>query len=348
MLTQRVLNRTLLARQGLLDPFDQALPEVLEQVGGIQMQYAPCGYVGSWSRMVAMRRDTLTAALEQRRIVQATLLRATIHLVTPADYWRYTAGVRRARQEWWLRTARGRKLPEVDYGELARVVRAALGSGTARREDLIGALVSAGYPKVLWEGVVLWVDLVRAPPSGTWARRRADLFALADDWLAPVEVAEADGITALVAGYLRAFGPAPAKDIASWAGLPAAPINAAISAMGLTLHRDEAGATLVDLPGLATVDADAPAPVRLLPTWDATLLVHARRTGVLPEHLRPRVFTNANPQSVGTVLVDGAVAGSWSWRDDHVTTELWHAVPAGERRAVTREADRLTAFYRTG
>lgn len=34
MLTRRVLNRTLLARQGLLDPFDQALPEVLEQVGG--------------------------------------------------------------------------------------------------------------------------------------------------------------------------------------------------------------------------------------------------------------------------------------------------------------------------
>ena len=31
-----------------------------------------------------------------------------------------------------------------------------------------------------WNGVGLFVDLVRAPPSGTWERRRADIFALAD------------------------------------------------------------------------------------------------------------------------------------------------------------------------
>ena len=30
-------------------------------------------------------------------------------------------------------------------------------------------------------------------------------------------------------------------------------------------------------------DPETPAPVRFLPTWDAVLLVHARRTGVLPD-----------------------------------------------------------------
>jgi hypothetical protein len=26
----------------------------------------------------------------------------------------------------------------------------------------------------VWNGVGLWVDMVRVPPSGTWERRRAD------------------------------------------------------------------------------------------------------------------------------------------------------------------------------
>ena len=34
-----------------------------------------------------------------------------------------------------------------------------------------------------WNGLQHFVDLVRAPPSGTWDRRRADRFALAEDWL---------------------------------------------------------------------------------------------------------------------------------------------------------------------
>jgi len=32
-------------------------------------------------------------------------------------------------------------------------------------------------------GVGLWIDLVRVPPSGTWERRRADLFGLAEEWI---------------------------------------------------------------------------------------------------------------------------------------------------------------------
>jgi len=42
------------------------------------------------------------------------------------------------------------------------------------------------------------------------------------------------------------------------------------------------------------------APVRYLGTWDALLLVHARRTGVLPERVRPILFTTKTPQSLPT------------------------------------------------
>jgi DNA glycosylase AlkZ-like len=81
--------------------------------------------------------------------------------------------------------------------------------------------------------------------------------------------------------------------------------------MTLRTFRDEQGRTLLDLPRAPLPNADAPAPVRLLPTWDATLLVHARRTEILPEPLRPLVFNTKNPASLATFLVDGAVAGAW-------------------------------------
>ena len=50
-LTERQLNRALLARQLLLERAATPLPRALERIGGIQMQYAPSGYVGLWSRV---------------------------------------------------------------------------------------------------------------------------------------------------------------------------------------------------------------------------------------------------------------------------------------------------------
>ena len=49
----------------------------------------------------------------------------------------------------------------------------------------------------------LWVDLVRVPPSGTWERRRADRLALADDWVGPEDATEDEGLEHLVRAYLR-------------------------------------------------------------------------------------------------------------------------------------------------
>ena len=78
-LTTRVLTRALLARQRLLVRSPRRLTETLEQVGGLQTQYAPSGYVGLWSRSEALELDDLTRALERRRVIQATSMRPTIH-----------------------------------------------------------------------------------------------------------------------------------------------------------------------------------------------------------------------------------------------------------------------------
>ena len=103
-------------------------------------------------------------------------------------------------------------------------------------------------------------------------------------------------------------------------------------------------APLVDLAGEPLPDAGVPAPVRFLPHWDANLLVHARRTGILPEPFRPRVFSTKNPFSVGTYLVDGSVAGAWSIREGRVELDPYQELGSRDRRAVDVEREALEAF----
>ena len=63
-----------------------------------------------------------------------------------------------------------------------------------RAAKLRAALLSGPVPAKELDGRArLWENVVRAPPSGTWERRRADHYALAEQWVGPGAVSEADG-----------------------------------------------------------------------------------------------------------------------------------------------------------
>lgn len=85
--------------------------------------------------------------------------------------------------------------------------------------------------------------------------------------------------------------------------------------------------------------------MRFLPTWDAVLLVHARRSRVLPEEYRSLIFSTKTPHSVGTFLVDGAVAGTWRFDRGRVTTSELRRLDRGSRREIAEEADRLSDLH---
>jgi hypothetical protein len=85
-ITARELNRSLLARQLLLERSPKSLVQVLEAVGGLQTQNATGGYIGLWTRLEKFDLPDLTMALEGRRAVQGTMMRNTIHLVSARDY----------------------------------------------------------------------------------------------------------------------------------------------------------------------------------------------------------------------------------------------------------------------
>jgi len=316
----------------------------MEAMGGIQTQYAPAGYIGLWSRMRDFERSMLTQALEERRAVQGTMMRATIHTVSAADYWPMLAGIRRVNREWFSKV-QAREMAGIDMIAVADAVREELAGGPLRFRELAARVTARGFPAAAagWSG--LWVELLRVPPSGTWERRRADLYALADQWIERVEVAEDDGIEHLVRRYLGAFGPAHLKEIASWMGLNVTQMRHVVERMELRRLSDEDGKPLLDLLDAPHPDPETPAPPRFIAVWDAMLLVHARRTEVLPEAIRPLIFNTRTPHSHNTFLLDGQVAGTWRFDDGEIQLSPLRDLSADERQALDEEAHRLAAFH---
>ena len=343
-LREAELNRALLARQLLLERAKVSIPKALERMGTLQAQYAPSMYIGLWSRLEGFEREALTRALERRSVVQGTLMRVTIHLVSKADYWPIAEAIRKPRREGWLKATHRQAMGATpsEFERLARRLRRKLADGPMSRKEIDSV---HGKGSVWTNGAGVFLDMVRIPPSGTWERRRADLYAAAEEWIGPSDSSPEEGAELLVRRYLTGFAPAAPKDIADWAGLPLKQIEAALEGMRTRSFRDEAGTALVDLPRAPLPDPKTPAPVRFLPTWDATLLAHARRTGILPEEHRPRVFNVKTPQSVSTFLVDGRVAGSWRYEKGRVKLEPFKKLDRSTRAELDEEAERLAELH---
>ena len=338
VLTQRELNRAVLARQLLLERSSLTIPQALERIGGIQDQYAPNAYIRLWSCLEGFQRDDLTRALERRSVIQATLMRATIHVVSKRDYWPYAAAVREPTREWLTRVRKLRG-QERELRRIARRLSAALAAGPMRDREL-DALTDRR-----WHDVGPWLELIRVPPSGTWESRRANLFQTAERWVGPEDVDPAAALDQLVRRYLAAYGPASRGDIASWAGMRLGHVAPALARLRLRTFRSESGEELLDLPRAPLPDPETRAPVRFLPTWDAILLVHARRTGVLPERYRSLIFPTTMPQSTGTFLVNGVVAGTWKQVAGRIEWSAFERLDRSAAREVAAEASRLAAFH---
>ena len=264
-------------------------------------------------------------------------------MVARGDFWPVAQAIREPRREWAMRaTQSSRSVDEARMRRAAAELRKALAGGAALRRTEIEELIGKDAQKL----VGMFLDLVRVPPSGTWERRRADLFGLAADWLGPPGAEDpAAGAELLARRYLGAFGPATRNEFADWAGLPLRDAAAVAERVGTRRFRSEDGAELLDLPRAPLPPADAPAPVRFLPTWDAVLLAHARRTQVLPEEHRAKIFNTKMPQSIGTFLVDGAVAGTWKPEKEGIALAPFGRLDRAVRRELDAEAERLRAFH---
>jgi hypothetical protein len=351
-LSDRELNRALLARQFLLKRAMLTPSAAIERLAGLQAQWAPAPYVGLWSRLAAFAIADLEGALAARTVVKATLMRGTLHLVSAKDYPALCVATTRSRPERWAPAAR--RLADADRIHRATVKFAR----TARtREALADFLVTQGVAADLSAPMLWWLIashgwLVHVPPSGTWAFRRSGDLIAADAWIRSAREPElAVAVATTVQRHLAAFGPATPDDISSWSSIRTPAIRAALEGLGSKVRTftDPRGRTLYDLKGAPLPDADTPAPVRFLPKWDSTLLAYAppERVRILSEGHRKTVIAK-NGDVAQTFLVDGMVAGTWSAtiapREAAIVVTPFGRLAKADRSALTAEGERLARF----
>lgn len=351
-LSQRRLNRATLARQLLLEPADIGVVDAIGRIAGLQAQEPASPYIGLWSRLAGFGPAQLDAAIAARDVVKGTLMRVTLHLVTAADYRAFWPAVRPGLEQ----QRRQQRLEPPSGRSMAALVKRVTAFASEPRSltelrEHIGEVDGLPADELVW-----WLrrrmPLAHAHTGDPWSFGRRPLLAHADAWLpAGTWADDAAAVEYLVRHYLAAFGPASLADISQWSGLTVAwlrPGVEAIEAAGeLRRYRSEAGRQLVDLGGAPLPDEDVPAPARLLPMWDSTVLAFADRTRIVSDADRARIIAR-NGDTLPLILVDGVVAGRW-WavterERTRIELEPFRRLTAKDRRALEAIGDRLARF----
>jgi Winged helix DNA-binding domain len=273
--------------------------------------------------------------------VQGTLMRATIHLVSADDYWPLALGVREPRRTAWIRVAR-RGLTEAEVASAAERVRTALAEGPLRRREIAALLGD----KILANGVGMWLDLVRVPPSGTWERRRADLYELAERWLGPPEASVEDGRERLVRRYLEGLRPGTRRRRGELGGTARGRGRAHRAATRPTHPPRVAGRRAARPTGRAPARS-RDAGARPLSSHLGRLAARARPTDRDPARgATPKDLQHEDPPVGRHLLVDGRVAGTWRWDRGMVRIEPFGRLDRATRTALDEEAEGLAHLHR--
>jgi hypothetical protein len=329
-LTLRELNRTLLARQLLLERKRISVVRTVERLVALQAQYAPSPYVALWSRVAGFRKEQLTRALVDGSIVKASSLRTTLHVMSAGEFPYISSAYvesERSRTEGLgvnldaLRAAvPDEPMSAAQFFELGHRV-----LGTDDRWTV--AFASRALPAV------------RTAPVGPWPHTKPSPFVLMRD---PLPDPQASA-TRVVRQYLAAYGPASRDDVAQYTSFKVRQIEPALA--GLRTFADEQGRTLYDVPRAPVVAGDARAPVRFLPAFDSIILAHRDRSRILPDAYRDTVINKKNATTKNTFTVDGFVAGAWRIEKQRLVIEPFAPLPARVRREVDAEGERLLAWY---
>jgi hypothetical protein len=339
VLSDRVLNRTTLSRQLLLERRPVPAADVLELLVGLQGQDPELPYIGLWNRIDGFAHDELTRLLADRAVVRATLFRGTQHLLPTPDY-RWIRPLLQPLLDRMGRTFFQQWTAGVDPAELAAEARRVLGTATLTRPEL-GRALAERWPQ--HEGVWLAraaqaaLPVLHPYPDGTWGRRGPTPFALAEHWLDEPFDHRRD-VSDLILRYLAGFGPASVRDMQAWSGLTRLREVFDRLRPRLRTYRSAAGTELFDLPDRTPADPDLPAPVRFLPGFDNVTFGYADRTRIIADAHRPYLVAEA------ALTVDGVVRGVWTLRRGTLTVTLFAPLTGAEETEVRAEADALLRF----
>ncbi|CUR54243.1 putative LigA [metagenome] len=343
LLSPRTLNRTLLHRQGLLTRSTTPAIDLIGHLIGLQAQETLPPYLSLNARLADFDPRPVSDALGNRELARLLVMRGTIHLLTPADALSLRQFSQPAQDRERRSSQNVREAAHLAADDVRAAVDDVLAAGPLAVRDL-GAALAKRLPGVAPAqlGQLARVDspLVQVPPRGQWQASGGVVYQRADTWLgAPLRDPD---VPTIVRRYLRAFGPALAADVTTWSGVTRlGPVLAGMD--DLVRHTDERGRVLYDAPDGEVVE-DAPAPVRLLGTYDNVWLSHAGRDRVTQTG-KGTHWMGSNGGVAMAMFVDGWLEGLWRIVDGkpEVVAEF-RVLTTAERRELDDELARVEAL----
>ena len=186
VLSARALNRATLARQMLLERAELTAADAIERLVGMQAQVPIDPYIGLWTRLNGFRPEDLAELLTERRAVRASLMRATIHLVTARD-------MRRLRplmepvigRMFWTGSPFGRAIDGVDVDALVAMVRELIEERPRTRAELRPLLAERwpDHDSDALSAIGYLLPVIQVPPRGVWGTSGRATWTTAESWL---------------------------------------------------------------------------------------------------------------------------------------------------------------------
>lgn len=353
VLSQRALNRATLARQMLLERATVRPITAIERLAGMQAQAPLAPYVGLWTRLDGFQAGDLADLMRRRRVVRASLMRVTIHLVSARDALAWRPIIQRVAEGGWRGSQWSKQIADADPADVVAAAYELL-DGQAIGRTEIGKQLAGRWPDAdpfALGGTVLYlVATVQPTPRGVWGEGGVTTLTTMRSWLGEELQPPSDGsVDALVLRALGALGPASVMDVQAWSRLTRLREVFDRLAPRLRTFRSESGTELYDLPRAPRPDPDTPAPTRYLPEFDNLLLSHADRSRVNPDGRQIPLFPG-NGAQLGTFLLDGVHSGHWRIRRDPgagaATLELepFRRLRSAELDELTVEGQALLGF----
>jgi len=331
-----------LVAQRLAGPGAGSVEEVVGHLLALQAQNERGFRLAVRSRSAGLTASDVDRALTEGRTVVVTWLnRGTLHLVSTEDYW-------------WLhpltapRVAAGndRRLRQLGVGEedtelgVDLIVGSVAADGPLTRHQLRHRLDDAGLPTA---GQTLIHLLAAASLRGLVVRGPVidgeHAYVSVTDWIgpAPPPPDRSVALGMLARRYLTGHGPASARDLATWAGIPLSEARQGLASIAAELGESPSGLRL----GSAPAPTGRFPPPRLLGPFDPLLHGWGSRAPFVGDH-GGVVTTNGIFRPV--LLAGGRVVATWALPDGVVTIDPLERIAPGDRQAVSEDAADVLRF----
>lgn len=327
-LTLLELNRSLLARQHMIEPSED-LRSVIHDHVAIQAQEHLPPYLGLQQRVKNFQPNQLDELLRNRELIRATTFRSTIHLSLQEDHRMIQAETIAAMKH----RLHGYLADKVEPELWLPTAIAAISGHTMSRPQMEALISEAlpGYEAGTFNGQPLLsvLGLVRVPrkPAGVHGGTQ-DLWTRGDEWTGKPYAAPGN-LKQLVRRYLAGYGPASAADMSTWTGITKLKPLFELMRDELVTYRGPDGEELFDVPSATITDGNTPMPLQLVAAYDSVLIAHRERKRIIDNPMRQHVMDKQGKGSTG-ILVDGRIHGQLKIKNDKAHVKLISKIPKAQ------------------